>query len=260
MLRAFGAAQALKPCFMMSPASVSQFLQQSPGTFDLVIIDEASQMRPEDALAALARTKQIVVVGDPMQLPPTTFFDSVQDEVPGEDDSEDLGVDTESILDLALSKFRPPRDLRWHYRSRHESLIAFSNRQSYQDRLIVFPSPVAKAPHLGVQLVQVSEGLYRASLNQKEAEMVVQAVRTLVHEDPNRSIGVVAVNQPQRDLLSDEFDQLFAEDEVMEAYRAKWSGTLEEFFVNNLENVQGHERWARWCLSPPQYPATAPAR
>ncbi len=242
MGRAFEAAQALKPCFMMSPASVSQFLRQSPATFDLVIIDEASQMRPEDSLAALARTKQIVVVGDPMQLPPTTFFDSIQDETVESEDDEELSVDTESILDLALSKLRPPRDLRWHYRSRHESLIAFSNRQFYQDRLIVFPSPVAKASHLGVQLLQVPEGLYRASLNQKEAETVVQAVRALVHENPNRSIGVVAVNQPQRDLLSDEFDRLFAEDEVMEDYRAKWSGTLEDFFVNNLENVQGHER------------------
>jgi very-short-patch-repair endonuclease len=240
--RAFSAAVALKPCFMMSPASVSQFLAQNPSAFDLVVIDEASQMRPEDALATLARGKQLIVVGDPMQLPPTTFFDSVQDEVPDDDEKDDLTVDTESILDLGLSKLRPARDLRWHYRSRHESLIAFSNREFYRDRLIVFPSPVAKATHVGIQYLHVIDGLYRASLNSNEAAAVVKTVADLIRENPNRSIGVVAVNQPQRDLLSDEFDRLFAEDAAMEHYRAHWSGTLEEFFVNNLENVQGHER------------------
>jgi very-short-patch-repair endonuclease len=242
LARAFHAAQALKPCFMMSPASVSQFLSQVPGVFDLVVIDEASQMRPEDALAALARGKQLVVVGDPMQLPPTTFFDSVQDDTPADDDGDELAVDTESILDLGLSQLRPARDLRWHYRSRHESLIAFSNREFYLDRLIVFPSPVAKANRLGVQYVLVDNGYYKASLNPNEAAEVVKIVAAIIRESPNRSIGVVAVNQPQRDLLADEFDRMFAQDETLEAYRAHWSGTLEAFFVNNLENVQGHER------------------
>src|SRR5258708_7944757 len=135
LARAFQAAQALKPCFMMSPASVSQFLSQVPGVFDLVVIDEASQMRPEDAIATLARGKQLVVVGDPMQLRPTTFFDAVQDDTAADEDDDQLAVDTESILDLGLAQLRPARDLRWHYRSRHESLIAFSNREFYLNRL-----------------------------------------------------------------------------------------------------------------------------
>jgi very-short-patch-repair endonuclease len=242
LARAFHAAQALKPCFMMSPASVSQFLSQVSGAFDLVVIDEASQMRPEDALATLARGKQIVVVGDPMQLPPTTFFDAVQDENTADEDDDELAVDTESVLDLALSKLRPARDLRWHYRSRHESLIAFSNREFYRDRLIVFPSPIAKAARLGVQYSFVADGLYKSSINPNEAAEVVKIVAGLIHENPNRSIGVVAVNQPQRDLLTAEFDRLFPQDDALEAYRARWEHTLEDFFVHNLENVQGHER------------------
>lgn len=242
LARAFNAAVALKPCFMMSPASVSQFLSAESASFDLVVIDEASQMRPEDALASLARTKQLVVVGDPMQLPPTTFFDSVEEEMPDDQDRDDLTVDTESILDLGLSRLRPARDLRWHYRSRHESLIAFSNRQFYNDRLIVFPSPVAKAAHLGIQFIHVADGYYRASLNLNEAARVVRTVQELVKENPNRSVGVVSINQPQRDLLADEFDRVCAQDPSMEEFRARWSGTLGEFFINNLENVQGHER------------------
>jgi very-short-patch-repair endonuclease len=242
LARAFNAAIALKPCFMMSPASVSQFLSPQATAFDLVVIDEASQMRPEDALASLGRGGQLVVVGDPMQLPPTTFFDSVDEETLNDEDRDDLAVDTESILDLGLSRLRPPRDLRWHYRSRHEALIAFSNRHFYNDRLIVFPSPAAKSPRLGLRYIHVADGCYQASLNPKEAKSVVQCVQGLVRENPNRSIGVVTINQPQRDLLADEFDRLCALDESMEAFRARWNGTLGEFFINNLENVQGHER------------------
>jgi very-short-patch-repair endonuclease len=242
LARAFHAAQALKPCFMMSPASVSQFLSPVSGAFDLVVIDEASQMRPEDALATLARGKQIVVVGDPMQLPPTAFFDAVQDDSAADENEDELAVDTESILDLALSKLRPARDLRWHYRSRHESLIAFSNREFYRDRLIVFPSPIATTARLGVQYVFVTNGSYKSSLNPIEAAEVVKIVTGLIYENPKRSIGVVAVNQPQRDLLSDEFDRHFAQNDSLEAYRARWNGTLTPFFVKNLENVQGDER------------------
>jgi superfamily I DNA and/or RNA helicase len=121
--------QQMKPCFMMSPLSVAQFLKPNRLRFDLVLIDEASQMRPEEALGALARGGQLVVVGDPMQLPPTSFFDRGDRMMEDEIDEEEI-VDNESILDLALAEFRPSRSLRWHYRSRHESLIAFSNRQS----------------------------------------------------------------------------------------------------------------------------------
>lgn len=241
LARAGVAAQALKPCFMMSPASVSQFLPAMPGWFDVVIVDEASQMRPEESICALSRAKQAVIVGDPMQLPPTSFFDAGQAESTTQDE-DGLDIDSESILDRALSALHPSRDLRWHYRSRHHSLIAFSNKEFYGDRLFVFPSPAEKSSDLGVSFVPVESGRYKASINPDEADLVVDTVTHLIRSGSGRSIGVVAVNQPQKDLLIERFDRLFAEDSTLEAYRAKWAGTLEEFFVKNLENVQGDER------------------
>lgn len=239
--RAAQASQALKPCFMMSPASVAQFLPAGGTQFDVVIIDEASQMRPEEALGAIGRGRQSVIVGDPMQLPPTAFFDASSDTEEASAD-EELDIDTESVLDLGLSSLRPARELRWHYRSRHHSLIEFSNREFYRDRLIVFPSPYPPRGNLGVQLIQVDAGLYGSSLNIPEAEMVANTVRELIRSNPTASIGVVSVNQPQKEHLTDLFDRMFAENDDLEAYRAKWSGTLESFFVKNLENVQGDER------------------
>jgi very-short-patch-repair endonuclease/DNA polymerase III delta prime subunit len=241
LTRASQASRALKPCFMMSPASVAQFLPAGGAQFDVVIIDEASQMRPEEALGAIGRGRQAVIVGDPMQLPPTAFFDASTDteEALAE---EELDIDTESVLDLGLSSLRPARELRWHYRSRHHSLIAFSNREFYRDRLIVFPSPYPPRGHLGVQLVEVGEGIYGASVNIPEAEAVSNTVRDLIRRNPKASIGVVAVNQPQKEHLTELFDRLFAENDDLEEYRASWAGTLEPFFIKNLENVQGDER------------------
>ena len=241
MRRAPNAARALKPCFMMSPASVAQFIPQGQNTFDLVIVDEASQMRPEDALGALARGKQTVIVGDPMQLPPTTFFDSSADEDQLSQDDE-IDIDTESILDIAISSYRPFRELRWHYRSRHHSLIAFSNREFYKDNLIVFPSPKDQAKDLGVQTVFVENGIYCNSLNLIESDVVIETVSEIMRRHPDCSIGVVAINQPQKEHLTEGFDRLFAEDPDLEDYRSRWPSTLEEFFVKNLENVQGDER------------------
>jgi very-short-patch-repair endonuclease len=242
LARAGSAAQTLKPCFMMSPASVSQFLPAMPGWFDIVVIDEASQMRPEEAICAIARGRQAIIVGDPLQLPPTSFFDSTQAEVVAPEEEDGLDIDAESILDKALSALRPKRDLLWHYRSRHDSLIAFSNREFYADRLIVFPSPKRVSDQLGVQYVPVQNGRYKSSINPEEADMVVATVSQIIRDRPDRSIGVVAVNQPQKDLLIERFDRLFAEDSDLEAYRARWAPSLEEFFVKNLENVQGDER------------------
>ena len=240
--RAEAATRALKPCFMMSPASVAQFLPPGGEPFDIAIVDEASQMRPEEALGIAARARQLIVVGDPMQLPPTTFFDASSDAADSEQSEEELDVDTESILDMALSTMRPPRDLRWHYRSRHDSLIKFSNREFYNNRLIVFPSPHEKCLHMGVQWVPVPNGIYDLSLNAVEADVVLETVAALMRSSPNSSIGVVAVNQPQKDLLSERFDHLFAHESDLEDYRARWAPTLEDFFVKNLENVQGDER------------------
>lgn len=240
--RAGSAARALKPCFMMSPASVAQFLAPTGEAFDILIIDEASQMRPEEAIGALARSRQAIVVGDPMQLPPTSFFDASHDDVTEDFEEDQVDVDTESVLDQALSCWRPPRELHWHYRSRHHSLIAFSNREFYDDRLVVFPSPVDRSDHLGVELVAVEDGVYRSHVNEREAEAVVNYVKRAMRLYPNKSIGVVAINQPQKDLLLEHFDRMFADDSVLEDYRARWAEGLEPFMVKNLENVQGDER------------------
>jgi very-short-patch-repair endonuclease len=243
--RAGTAVQALKPCFMMSPMSVAQFLDPAGLRFDLVVMDEASQVRPEDAIGGIARGSQVVIVGDPMQLPPSSFFEKVdRDEVldDGSDEAEvqDL-VGQESILDLARAPYQPIRELRWHYRSQHETLIAFSNQEFYEDSLIVFPSPRGTDEHFGVKLVHV-EGIYDRSLNKIEAEMLVNAAQAFMRQFPDRSLGIVSINKPQQELIQTMMDDLYASDPSAESYRSKWEGTLESTFVKNLENVQGDER------------------
>jgi very-short-patch-repair endonuclease len=243
--RAGTAAQALKPCFMMSPMSVAQFLDPAGLRFDLVVMDEASQIRPEDALGAIARGGQLVVVGDPKQLPPTTFFEKVdRDDLP-DDSAEEADIhdltSQESILDLARGPYQPVRQLRWHYRSQHENLIAFSNHEFYDDRLIVFPSPKGKDLEYGVCLVQV-DGTYEAGLNRAEAEAIIGAAQEFMQQFPTRSIGIVAMNKPQQELIQKMMDELFATNVDAEAYRLRWENSLDAVFVKNLENVQGDER------------------
>jgi len=243
--RAGLAVRQMKPCFMMSPLSVAQFLKPGLFQFDLVVIDEASQMRPEEALGAVARGGQTVVVGDPMQLPPTSFFDRVDRVVDDDVDEEEL-IDNESILDLALTEFRPARDLRWHYRSRHESLIAFSNRHFYEDSLIVFPSPLdperhQRDPRLGVYHHFVG-GTYKGHVNIVESFKVAEAAVAFMAAEPDKSLGIVTLNQAQRDILMEELDRLVPREPAAARYVERWENTLEPFFVKNLENVQGDER------------------
>ncbi len=233
------ALQSLKPCFLMSPLSVAQYIDTHGIKFDMVVIDEASQMRPEDALGAIGRSGQIVVVGDPKQLPPTAFF-SRQTFTDADYDDEDK-IDNESILDLALGRFRPTRDLLWHYRSRHASLIAFSNARFYGGRLIVFPSPEGRSENFGVHCHYVS-GTYNASCNVDETKAVMEAARKFMRDHPDKSLGIATMNSSQRDLIYEEMYRLFLNDETAEDYKQKWEGTLEPFFVKNLESVQGDER------------------
>lgn len=242
LLRAGTAIQQMKPCWMMSPASIAQFIRPGGAEFDLVVIDEASQMKPEEALGAIARGRQLVVVGDPKQLPPTSFFERIDIPEEDEEESEDY-VATESILDLALSVFRPARELRWHYRSRHESLIAFSNKHFYENNLVVFPSPTPRHLDYGVEYRNV-DGLYtpKASVNLPEARAVAEAAVEFMAKYPRRSLGIATINQAQREVLSEEMDRLFARDLRAESYRKQWEDTLEPFFVKNLENVQGDDR------------------
>ena len=236
MKRAGQSIQKIKPCFLMSPLTVAQYLDPGKFKFDLVVIDEASQMRPEEALGGIARANQIVVVGDPQQLPPTSFFQSA-----GKDEAVEEDFTSEAIMDMALSSFRPSRILNRHYRSQHESLIAFSNYHFYDKSLVLFPSPVKDPDELGVKLEHVG-GTYAANSNMDEVEAIVKAALEFMHKHPKRSLGIATMNQVQKDLIESAMDRAFIERPHAAEYKAKWQGTLESFFVKNLESVQGDER------------------
>lgn len=238
--RAGKAIQALKPCWMMSPMSVAQYLEQGGLRFDLVIMDEASQIRPEEALGAVGRGEKAVIVGDQMQLPPTPFFQKLSmGEVADEDDLMESKED--SVLEAAAGRFYPSRRLKWHYRSEHGSLIAFSNHEFYNDQLTVFPSPYYDHPEYGVSLVQVG-GTYESGLNIAEGKATVKVAVEFMTDFPNQSLGIVAVNSKQAEFIREQLDRECATNESAAAYVQKWEPTLESVFVKNLENVQGDER------------------
>ena len=239
--RAGRALLELKPCWMMSPLSVAQYIPKDSLPFDLCIIDEASQMPPESAIGSLLRCKQTVVVGDTNQLPPTKFFRTL---IEDEEADEDETVLNESILEMANATFRPARRLRWHYRSRHSGLIKFSNHVVYDNDLIVFPSATETMQKMGVSLRSI-QGRYKAGTNPIEAKAMVDAVLEFMRGDPDRSLGVVTLNQKQRDLISEEFEYAIGRNEAAAKYVESWKERddgLQEFFIKNLENVQGDER------------------
>lgn len=238
--RAGNAMQALKPCWMMSPMSVAQYLEPGKLRFDLVIMDEASQIRPEEALGGIARGEKAVIVGDQMQLPPTPFFQKLSaGDIGDGDEFEETKED--SILEAAAGRFYPSRRLKWHYRSEHGSLIAFSNHEFYNDQLTVFPSPYYDHPEYGVSLAQTG-GIYESGLNGIEGKAVVTAAVDFMKNCPDQSLGIVAVNSKQAEFIREELDRECAKDENAAAYVQKWEPTLESVFVKNLENVQGDER------------------
>ncbi len=240
--RAGKALQELKPCFMMGPLSVAQYLEQGALAFDLIVMDEASQLRPEEALGAIARGSQLVVVGDPKQLPPTSFFDRMLDAGDGEDEEAPAAVSgMESILDICQQLFSPVRSLRWHYRSQHESLIAFSNHHFYKN-LIVFPSPYAKNGRLGLKYRYVKGGAYKDRQNVPEAQRVCDAVLEHMLKRPDESLGVVTLNQTQRELIEELLEKKLKTFHEGAAFMERWEAAGWPFFVKNLENVQGDER------------------
>ncbi len=241
--RAGNALQALKPCFMMGPLSVATYLAAGELEFDYIVIDEASQLKPEDALGAVARGKKLVVVGDPMQLPPTSFFDRIggDDEEEEQEETQNV-IGAESILDVASMVYFPSRLLRWHYRSRHGSLIAFSNKQFYKNELVVFPSPIAVSPDLGVRFEFVQGGTFDAGQNLIEARTVVEAALAFMRSHPRESLGVVTMNSQQCALVQEIFEQRLKDDAYAQRYIATMGEGPEPFFVKNLENVQGDER------------------
>ncbi len=230
----------LKPCVLMSPISVAQYLDAGHPAFDLVVFDEASQVPTWDAVGAIARGAEVVIVGDPKQLPPTNFFMRTDgDDEPTEDGQVE---EMESILDECLSSQLPQMNLRWHYRSRHESLIAFSNLRYYDNALFTFPSPEIAQ---GVRYRHVPDGLYDkggSRTNRAEATAVVaEIVRRLTHPELDRqSIGVVTFSVAQQTLIEDLLDKARREHPEIERYFA--SDADEPVFVKNLENVQGDER------------------
>lgn len=240
LLRKAGKAlNALKPCFMMSPLSVAQFIAPKSLHFDLIVMDEASQLKPEDALGAVVRGSRLVVVGDPRQLPPTSFFERL-DGFADEDDS--LAQGAESILDRCLQIY-PHRRLRWHYRSEHESLIAFSNARFYDDNpLLLFPSPHRSNRHYGVHSHYVEGGQFQKGLNLVEAQTVVNAIKEHFQQYPHQSLGVATFNREQSDLIQELLEKLQKENPQFDQQLRFNLEFKEPLFVKNLENVQGDER------------------
>ena len=238
-------AGTLKPCFLMSPLSVAQYLSPNAEPFDLVVFDEASQIPVWDAIGVIARARQLIVVGDPQQMPPTNFFQKGEsDDDDDACDEESTVEDLESILDECLAAGVHSTYLSWHYRSRHESLIAFSNANYYGGKLATFPSARTEE-QLGVRFHFVEGGVYdrRATrTNAAEANAVVDYVFARLAESGcrRRSLGVVTFSQAQKDLIEDLFEQRREQDPSHNDFFSEAND--EPFFVKNLENVQGDER------------------
>ncbi len=234
------AIQRIKPVFMMSPLSVAQYLAPGRIEFDLLLIDEASQVQPVDAFGAVLRTKQIVVVGDEKQLPPTSFFGRTAG---GEDEGVETVSDLESILGVCSAQGMRDCMLNWHYRSQHQSLIAVSNRHFYGNRLYVVPSPFARSPNLGLKFHYVEDGVFdrggRAD-NRVEARRVAQEAIAHARLHPDESLGIGTFSVSQRDAILNELERLWRDELDVKGFFA--TTKQDSFFVKNLENIQGDER------------------
>jgi hypothetical protein len=248
--RAGRTVQAIKPVFMMSPISVAQYLAPGTVTFDLVVIDEASQVRPEDALGVIGRAGQVVVVGDRKQLPPTNFFSRLlADDVDDEEDEQDAAplagaaraTELESILTLCEARGLPDKMLRWHYRSRHPSLIEVSNAEFYQSNLFLPPAPSAHRAREGLVLRSVPGAYDRGGkrTNAIEAQAIVDAIANHASDASEMTLGIVTFSTAQRDLVSNLLDERRRSDPILDSFLRR---DHEEVFVKNLENVQGDER------------------
>ncbi|MBQ2182893.1 MAG: DUF3320 domain-containing protein, partial [Bacteroidaceae bacterium] len=226
----------LCPCMLMSPISVAQYLDLTNDKFDIVMFDEASQMPTSEAVGAIARGKALVCVGDPKQMPPTSFFQT------STFDEENAALDDmESILDDCIAMSMPSRYLTWHYRSKHESLIAFSNSQYYDGKLYTFPSVDDRQSKVTYVPVDGVYDMGKTRCNKAEAEAIVKEVirRLSDPELSKRSIGIVSFSKVQQDLIEDTLEKELAKHHDLEAkaYEAE-----EPIFIKNLENVQGDER------------------
>ena len=251
MEKAGRSIQAIKPVFLMSPLSVAQLLPPGALEFDLLVIDEASQVRPEDALGVIARSRQIVVVGDSKQLPPTNFFGRLMEDNEAEEPEpdEDAGAlasaakvgDLESILSLCTARKINARMLRWHYRSRHPSLIAVSNAEFYGSGLLLPPSPSIERGSEGFVHQRV-QGVYERGgrrVNTIEARAVVAALAEHARVWPERTVGIVTFSVTQRDEVLRLIDEERRVDATLNGFLTECA---DDVFVKNLENVQGDER------------------
>lgn len=237
--QAFESLSRLKPCWMMSPASAAELLPKRPSIFDVLVIDEASQMKPEQAYSLIARAKQVIIVGDRNQLPPTNFFQK-RDLIDDEDDVDVEIEDNESILELADKVLANNGcSLGWHYRSRHQSLISFSNHYFYENSLTIFASNKVGSQ---VSLVQVENPLYSGGVNLPEVEQTIQSLKRQIAAEPERTILIATMNQAQTSELKIALEREIQNDPLMEKFVATHQSTLDELVVKNLENVQGDER------------------
>lgn len=255
--------QELCPCWFATPAAIAQFMAPGAVDFDIVIMDEASQVPPEDAWGAIARGKQIVIVGDPKQMPPSSFFENAASD--DEEDEEEVkpngesqitlpkGHQQESVLKAAEASL-PQVWLNWHYRSLHQGLIAPANFLSYDRRLVLFPSSHIAHKHLGVRHTYVAEGVATTGqvINSVEANAIVNHLVELAEEFAQpvhkrqkspRSVGIIAMNSHQQEAIKDLIDARRNQDPFFDQNLALLeSHPGEPFFVRNLENVQGDER------------------
>jgi len=233
----------LKPCLLASPISVSRFLPADGQRFDIVIFDEASQVETHHAIAAIGRGEQVVIVGDNKQMPPTSFFKrpAIMDEGINTSDGVD---DLESILDEAIACGMPQQMLQWHYRSRHEALIEFSNRCYYDGRLNIFPAPCRSDSQLGLHWHPLKQGIYQPGVrtNEPEAHAVVDLLleRLRTHTPGERSFGVITFSSPQQLLIESLLQKACELEPELEAWFSR--SNLDYCFVKNLETVQGDER------------------
>ena len=243
-----GTLQRIKPVFLMSPISVAQFLPPNSVEFDLLVIDEASQVRPEDALGLVVRAKQMVVVGDNKQLPPTSFFDRViadEEDADLEEETSDLlgpaakATELESILALCEARGIKSAMLRWHYRSRHHSLIEVSNAEFYGRRLIMPPAPVAERASEGLILRRVAGAYDRGGKrnNLIEAEAVANSVAAHARTSPNVSLGIVTFSSAQRDAIEDLLEVKRRSDDTLDSLLQEGKG--EDVFVKKLRMCKG---------------------
>ncbi|SAK48708.1 serine/threonine protein kinase [Caballeronia pedi] len=241
MTKASSAILRLTPCLLMSPLSIAQYLPAETSDFDVVVFDEASQIPVWDAIGAMARGRQVIMVGDPKQLPPTSFFDRAESDV----DDTDVETELESILEECIGANLPTMKLSWHYRSRHESLIAFSNYRYYGGDLVTFPSPVTDDRAVSFHLAsggQYERGASRTNKPEAKALVadLVSRLKSPGFAESGQTVGVVTFNAEQQRLIEDLLDAERRKDPSIEQHFADTA--FEPVFVKNLESVQGDER------------------